>query len=61
MSDGLAGRRKRGAVSSAKAKEILRDGTAQGHPLTDKQRGYFGLIAGGKTPTKSKSRMRRGK
>lgn len=36
-----------GSVSSSKAKEILRDGTAQGHPLTDKQRRYFGWIAGG--------------
>jgi hypothetical protein len=37
-----------GEVSSAKAKEILRDGTAQGHALTDKQKRYFGWIAGGK-------------
>lgn len=35
-------------VSQAKAKEILRDGTAQGHPLTKKQKGFFGAIAGGK-------------
>lgn len=37
-----------GTVSSEKAKEILRDGTAQGHPLTDKQKRYFGWIAGGR-------------
>lgn len=37
-----------GEVSSAKAKEILRDGTAQGHALTDKQKRYFGWIAGGR-------------
>jgi hypothetical protein len=36
-----------GSVSSDKAKEILKDGTANGHPLTDKQRRYFGWIAGG--------------
>lgn len=36
-----------GSVSSDKAKEILHDGTANGHPLTDKQRKYFGWIAGG--------------
>jgi hypothetical protein len=36
-----------GTVSADKAKEILRDGTAQGHPLTDKQKRYFGWIAGG--------------
>lgn len=36
-----------GQVSAEKAKEILKDGTAQGHPLTDKQKRYFGWIAGG--------------
>jgi len=39
-----------GKLSSDKAKEILRDGTAQGHPLTAKQKRYFGYIAGGGTP-----------
>lgn len=36
-----------GNVSPEKAKEILRDGTAQGHKLTEKQKKYFGWIAGG--------------
>ena len=36
-----------GHVSSEKAKEILRDGTANGYKLTDKQKRYFGWIAGG--------------
>lgn len=36
-----------GQVSAEKAKEILRDGTAQGHALTDKQKRYFGWLAGG--------------
>lgn len=36
-----------GRVSIAKAKEILKDGTAHGKPLTDKQKGYFGWLAGG--------------
>lgn len=36
-----------GHVSAAKAKEILRDGTANGKKLTDKQKRYFGWIAGG--------------
>lgn len=36
-----------GHVSAEKAKEILRDGTAQGHPLTAKQKRYFGWLAGG--------------
>jgi hypothetical protein len=36
-----------GQVSSDKAKEILKDGTANGKPLTDKQKRYFGWLAGG--------------
>jgi hypothetical protein len=36
-----------GAVSPDKAKEILHDGTIHGQPITDKQRRYFGWIAGG--------------
>jgi hypothetical protein len=38
---------KKKRVSAAKAKEILRDGTAQGRRLTGKQQRYFGWIAGG--------------
>jgi len=37
-------------LSQHKAKEILRDGTAQGHPLTKKQKRFFGAIAGGQKP-----------
>ena len=33
-------------VSSGKAKQILRDNSAQGHPLTEKQKGMFGAAAG---------------
>jgi hypothetical protein len=51
LSIGLDGTYKQGGnVSSAKAKEILRDGTAQGHPLTPAQKRYFGWIAGGSKP-----------
>ena len=39
---------KGGYLSAAKAKEILRDGTAHKHPLTAKQKRYFGWIAGGR-------------
>lgn len=39
--------KKKSRVSAAKAREILRDGTAQGHPLTKKQKRYFGYLAGG--------------
>jgi hypothetical protein len=38
-----------------KARQMLRDNSAQGHPLTPKQRGYFGLIASGAEPTRSAS------
>jgi hypothetical protein len=41
-------------LSAEKAKKILKDGSVQGHPLTEKQRGYMGIIASGKTPTKAK-------
>lgn len=37
-----------GGLTSSKAKKILRDGTAQGHPLTPKQKRYMGWVAGGK-------------
>lgn len=34
-------------LTSAKAREILHDKEVHGHPLTDKQRRFFGAIAGG--------------
>lgn len=37
---------KGGVVSASKAKQMLRDGMAHGRPLTDKQKRYFGWIAG---------------
>jgi hypothetical protein len=39
-------RKPRQGPSVAKAREMLRDGTANGQDLTDKQRRYFGYIAG---------------
>jgi hypothetical protein len=44
------GKKVRKGLTTAKAKEILRDGTAQGHSLTEKQKGFFGAIAGGAKP-----------
>lgn len=38
---------KGGSLSPSKAKEMLRDGTANGKKLTAKQKRYFGYIAGG--------------
>jgi hypothetical protein len=39
-------------LTSNKAKEILHDKSVHGHPLTDKQRRFFGAIAGGAKPYK---------
>ena len=39
-------------VSRSKAKQMLSDNSAHGHSLTKKQKGYFGIIAGGGTPRK---------
>jgi len=37
-------------VTQEKAKEILRHGEVHGEPLTKRQKGYFGVIAGGQKP-----------
>lgn len=36
------------ALSPEKAEKILHDGSVKGHPITKKQRGYFGAVAGKK-------------
>lgn len=41
--------KKKGGLTPNKAREILHDGTAQGHKLTDKQRRYFGAMSKGNT------------
>lgn len=51
--------KKRSLPSKAKAREILRDGTVHGKPLTKAQRGLMGLLAGGGKP--NKLRKKRGK
>lgn len=35
----------KGGLTPSKAKKILKDGTAQGKPLTEKQKRYFGYMA----------------
>lgn len=45
-------------LTAGKAGKILRDGSIRGKPLTSKQEGLFGLIRGGKKPTRL-SRMAR--
>jgi len=39
--------------SSEKACTMLRDGTANGQPLSGAQKRYFGLLCSGGTPTKA--------
>ena len=39
-------------IKKSKAKEMLRHGMVRGHKLSKKQKGLFGVIAGGKKPTK---------
>jgi hypothetical protein len=46
-------------LTKAKAKKILEDGSIRGHPLTAKQKRFFGLIAGGGKPKKRKRRKKR--
>ena len=41
---------KRKYPSKSKAKEILKDGTVHGKPLTAAQRGLMGILAGGGKP-----------
>jgi len=43
-------KKRKKTISAAKARTILRDNSAQGHPLTPAQKRYFGWVAGGKKP-----------
>lgn len=56
--EGLETFGKGGKISASKAKEILRHGEVRGHPLTDKQKRFFGLLAGGKQLTKAQEGVR---
>ena len=47
-------RTKKARLTSTKAKQMLKDKTAQGHPITKKQEHYFQAVAHGFTPTKKK-------
>lgn len=44
-------------IKSGKAREILRHGSVRGHPLTEKQRRFFGARASG-LPIKRKKRRK---
>ena len=43
-------------LTKRKARKILRHGSVRGKKLTKKQQGFFGLVAGGKKPTRRKKR-----
>lgn len=58
-SEHLEGRRKRGLPSKAKAGEMLRHGEVGGKALSEGQKGLFGLIRGGGTPTRMKKRRKK--
>lgn len=45
---------KKKKLTAAKAKKILKDKEVRGHPLSKKQKKFFGLIAGGGKPTRLK-------
>ena len=46
--------KKKKPVSEEKAKEILRHGSVHGEPLTKKQKGFFGVLASVKIPSRVK-------
>ena len=51
----------KGGLTASKAKKMLDDGMAQGKPLTDRQKRYFGAISQGKADkAREKSSMKRG-
>ena len=41
-------------ISKTKAKKILKDGSVRGKRLSKRQKGLFGVIAGGGKPTRVK-------
>lgn len=43
---------KKRKLSAAKARLILEEGEVRGHPLTDKQKRFFGAVASGQKPRK---------
>jgi len=46
-------------LTSAKAKKILKDRSVKGHPLTAKQKKFFGAIAGGAKPKRRVKKRRK--
>jgi len=50
---------KKKRLTKTKARQILHDDSAQGHPLTAKQQRFFGAVAGGQRPRGRRSKLRR--
>lgn len=48
-------------LTRKKAKEILRHGEVRGTPLSERQERFFGAIAGGQKPRKTKFKVGRTK
>ncbi len=46
--------KKKSLPTQGKAKQMMDDGAVRGKPITTKQRGLFGIIMAGRTPTKVK-------
>ncbi len=45
-------------LTKRKARLILHEGEVRGHKLTEKQRGLFGLVAGGGKPTRLRKKRK---
>lgn len=50
----MPGKARKGQVTKAKAKEILKHGSVGGKRLTPRQKKFFGFMAGGGVPTKTR-------
>ncbi len=56
---GLPIQKKKSLPTQGKAKEMMDDGTVRGKPITTKQRGLFGIILAGKTPTPQRGKVKK--
>lgn len=52
----MAARGRKSLPSKGKAKEMLRHGEVGGDPLSKKQKGLFGMLAGGGLPSRMRGR-----
>lgn len=48
-------------LTSSKARKILHDNSVRGHPLTKKQKRFFGAVAGGQKPLSQRAKNLRKK